>query len=1100
MTIHISNKWAKSQFTILLFFTTITFFSTSFDAYSQTGVCTSFGRPMASVDFGSGTARYNTANLGFTTSFGIWNKAQTNDGTYSIVNSIPADFRVQNRNVWLSGFDHTSGDGTGYMMLVNADANRGTFYKATVNNLCVGGTYEFSSYMANIFQRADFFPIPENSIPPEVRFEIRELNGNLLDFIETGPIATTSTLTWKQYGLTFTATSSSIQLIMISTAPQGQGNDIVLDDIAFRPCVPVVAFAEPEKNVCENDNTSFKVNVVGNSTYSYSRWQISKDNGATWIFFGQDIVQTPPSPDYTVTLPLNNVSRAENNNMYRLVVSTSSSNLSIPNSPCNVISDTSILRVNAYPVLKTTDPGTSCNAAVDITAPAILTGSVLNSGALSYYRNGTDAANGTNAMTTADAQSITSSGTYFIRAATSNPVCADVDTVNVVIDNPQSITLSGPSPLCKDNPSFTVTATTQGVNNLIWTKSSSNVPLQTGSSKSLPVTPTASDLALDSIWIKAVPNDGSSTCPGVKDSVKVLFYTPALVALPKDTTFCANTPSLNLSVQAKVTGIPTGIVWSTIPNIAAPSPATGNGTQLNLSNLSIPLFLYATATNTGCIPRKDSMKIEFEAVPVVNAGADTLLCAGKPFSRSAIFNANWKYNWSVVDDGTMTNPASSTRTLHFIPKGPSVYVELTVSTKAGCTDEDDFSISVTKPPVITLPEHECIAPSLALRPVLDFTPTLGSFSWLKDGNVFAGSATANSLPVSSTGRYTLKYTYGSCVTADSTLVTALPVLNSQDTTACEGKNVTLTAPFFKKATYSWDNAPFTSSNTHNVLSTNQAITVTFLVRDSLGCESDTFSVVRGAPIPEFSLAVTNVCEGEKGRIDATLKDPNLKGLFIIGSDWKKEGNSLTYTTFDSLEVSTSGKYQLKLFIGNCEVTKETTVSLYSPPLIPAQDKYVYCNEDPESVVLSSQSEEKQSWYHGNTFLGTGPTLAVHPDSNATYTLNVESVHGCKSCKPIYVELCCAPRLFVPNVITPSSSDQNSKLDIFGKYYTNFEINVFSRWGEIIFSSKDPSVTWDGNYRSEAMPIGVYAWRVTYEGVCPDYKGPYKKVGEVTVVR
>jgi len=195
-----------------------------------------------------------------------------------------------------------------------------------------------------------------------------------------------------------------------------------------------------------------------------------------------------------------------------------------------------------------------------------------------------------------------------------------------------------------------------------------------------------------------------------------------------------------------------------------------------------------------------------------------------------------------------------------------------------------------------------------------------------------------------------------------------------------------------------------------------------------------------------------------------------------------------------------GNYQLTLAIGSCAAKRSAIVQPYPFPLITAQEKYTYCNEDPESVVLKSQFSGKQTWHSGDRLLGSGPTLAVHPDTNTTYLLQVESEHGCKSSKPIQVELCCAPRLFVPNVITPFSSDQNSQLAIFGKYYTNFEINVFSRWGEIVFSSKDPDHVWDGNYRSESMPIGVYAWIVTYEGVCPDFKGPYKKVGEVTVVR
>jgi gliding motility-associated-like protein len=86
------------------------------------------------------------------------------------------------------------------------------------------------------------------------------------------------------------------------------------------------------------------------------------------------------------------------------------------------------------------------------------------------------------------------------------------------------------------------------------------------------------------------------------------------------------------------------------------------------------------------------------------------------------------------------------------------------------------------------------------------------------------------------------------------------------------------------------------------------------------------------------------------------------------------------------------------------------------------------------------------------------------------------------------------------VITPESADVNSALRIFGAHYTNFEITIFSRWGEVIFNTKDDKNAWDGMYINENMPIGNYQWQVTYEGDSEEYKGPYKKTGDVAVVR
>ncbi len=42
--------------------------------------------------------------------------------------------------------------------------------------------------------------------------------------------------------------------------------------------------------------------------------------------------------------------------------------------------------------------------------------------------------------------------------------------------------------------------------------------------------------------------------------------------------------------------------------------------------------------------------------------------------------------------------------------------------------------------------------------------------------------------------------------------------------------------------------------------------------------------------------------------------------------------------------------------------------------------------------------------------------------------------------------------------------------------------------------------WDGTYREEPMPVGVYEWTIIYEGDTQKYQGPYTKKGSVTLVR
>ena len=145
---------------------------------------------------------------------------------FSFINLIHNDFS----GVWHTNATDHSGDNGGYMLLVNADYTPGQFYNGRVDNLCVGLRYEFSVYLANLFK-------PLGRINPNVLFEVRSVYGNtLLAQLDSGSIAEHENLTWEKYGFSFIAPNSSVNLLMISNARGGNGNDIVIDDIALRVC------------------------------------------------------------------------------------------------------------------------------------------------------------------------------------------------------------------------------------------------------------------------------------------------------------------------------------------------------------------------------------------------------------------------------------------------------------------------------------------------------------------------------------------------------------------------------------------------------------------------------------------------------------------------------------------------------------------------------------------------------------------------------------------------------------------------------------------------------------------------------------------------
>lgn len=72
-------------------------------------------------------------------------------------------------------------------------------------------------------------------------------------------------------------------------------------------------------------------------------------------------------------------------------------------------------------------------------------------------------------------------------------------------------------------------------------------------------------------------------------------------------------------------------------------------------------------------------------------------------------------------------------------------------------------------------------------------------------------------------------------------------------------------------------------------------------------------------------------------------------------------------------------------------------------------------------------------------------------------------------------------IYIPNAFTPDDSGQND----FFYPRTNclpviYEFSVFNRWGERIFNTIKPGDKWDGTYKNEQCPSGVYTFFVVYQ--------------------
>ncbi|MEO6540314.1 MAG: gliding motility-associated C-terminal domain-containing protein, partial [Ferruginibacter sp.] len=71
-------------------------------------------------------------------------------------------------------------------------------------------------------------------------------------------------------------------------------------------------------------------------------------------------------------------------------------------------------------------------------------------------------------------------------------------------------------------------------------------------------------------------------------------------------------------------------------------------------------------------------------------------------------------------------------------------------------------------------------------------------------------------------------------------------------------------------------------------------------------------------------------------------------------------------------------------------------------------------------------------------------------------------------------------IYIPSAFTPNNDNLNETFGVIDySNVQNFSMQIFNRYGQLIFKSNDISWKWDGTFKGQKMPNGGYFWMVTY---------------------
>lgn len=90
--------------------------------------------------------------------------------------------------------------------------------------------------------------------------------------------------------------------------------------------------------------------------------------------------------------------------------------------------------------------------------------------------------------------------------------------------------------------------------------------------------------------------------------------------------------------------------------------------------------------------------------------------------------------------------------------------------------------------------------------------------------------------------------------------------------------------------------------------------------------------------------------------------------------------------------------------------------------------------------------------------------------------------------------------YAPNVFTPDNDEHNQtwEFHVDGIDIYNFRLQIFNRWGELVWETLDPSQSWDGTYNGSIVQDGIYTWTASVKDANTDNKQTFG--GFITIIR
>lgn len=450
-------------------------------------------------------------------------------------------------------------------------------------------------------------------------------------------------------------------------------------------------------------------------------------------------------------------------------------------------------------------------------------------------------------------------------------------------------------------------------------------------------------------------------------------------------------------------------------------------------------------------------------------------------SSTSVYGTINSWHWDFGDGAA----SDSTNPTHKYSAAAINNVVLTVTNTKGCTEQLTKAVEIRDKPLILLPFRDTLICNIDTLQLSASTNIASNFNWLPNINIInPNTRTPLVYPPATTTYYVSVDDGKGCANTDSVLVNVTDravITLGNDTTICLGDTMQINPLSTNALYFAWQPAlnlndasvasplAFPPDSTHYVLTASI----------SKNCVATDDIIIKELPYPEASAGPdVNLCYGKTVQLSGTMRGSSFawsptNSLYKANTLTPVAGpqTTTTYvlTVYDTLNkpncpkpatsyVTVKVVPPIKAFAGN-----DTTIVINQPLQLNATGGVIYTWEPFTGL--------------SNPNIANPVALLNAGVDSITYKVKVESAEHCVGYDDITVHVFqTLPEIFIPTAFSPNADGSNDVLKpiVAGMKQFNF-FRVYNRWGNMLFSSGDPSLGWDGTFGGVKQQSGTYVF-------------------------